>query len=151
VVIDKVHLVITGAHDVLVRGAACPAACGVKAALVRRVVAPPGRAGGDRLKRPVRARKRTGSYLAAISKSSHSFLQRALSTLWSLVGMKWPGQNGSMTSEPATYPRYRFPGEIDRGTIGESGRLALIRRLLIGSGNAGVPIRGFARAFVRVR
>ena len=60
VVIDKVHLVITGAHDVLVRGAACPAACGVKAALVRRVVAPPGRAGGDRLMRPVRAQKLWG-------------------------------------------------------------------------------------------
>jgi putative transposase len=39
-------------------------------------------------------------------------LAGALSTLYSLVGTKWPGQNGSMTSGPATYPRYRFPAEI---------------------------------------
>src|SRR4029077_13726022 len=35
-----------------------------------------------------------------------------MSTLCSLVGTKGPGQNGSMTCEPATYPRYRFPAEI---------------------------------------
>jgi hypothetical protein len=36
----------------------------------------------------------------------------ALSTSHSLAGMKWLGQNGEMTPEPATYPGYRFPTEI---------------------------------------
>src|ERR1700756_3392203 len=35
-----------------------------------------------------------------------------MSILWSLVGTKWLGQNGSRTPDPATPPRYRFPAEI---------------------------------------
>ena len=37
---------------------------------------------------------------------------RALSASWSLAGTKRLGQNDEMTSEPATYPGYRFPAEI---------------------------------------
>jgi hypothetical protein len=29
-----------------------------------------------------------------------------------LAGAKWVGQDGEMTSEPATYPGYRFPAEV---------------------------------------
>jgi putative transposase len=36
----------------------------------------------------------------------------ALSASWFLAGTKRLGQNGEMTSEPATYPGYRFPAEI---------------------------------------
>jgi putative transposase len=36
----------------------------------------------------------------------------ALPTSHALAGMKRLGQAGEMTSEPATYPGYRFPAEI---------------------------------------
>src|SRR4051812_17046948 len=35
-----------------------------------------------------------------------------MSTSWSLAGTKRLGHAGEMTSEPATYPGYRFPAEI---------------------------------------
>ncbi len=31
---------------------------------------------------------------------------QALSGCWALAGIKWLGQNGEMTPEPATYPGY---------------------------------------------
>jgi putative transposase len=35
-----------------------------------------------------------------------------LSRWRSLAGTTWLGQDDEMTSEPATYPGYRFPAEI---------------------------------------
>jgi hypothetical protein len=44
--------------------------------------------------------------------SSSVHVKVALSASSSLAATKGLGQNGEMTSEPATYPGYRFPAEI---------------------------------------
>src|SRR3712207_550800 len=42
----------------------------------------------------------------------YTTLFRSLSGWSSLAGTTWLGHHGAMTSEPATYPGYRFPAEI---------------------------------------